>query len=109
MGEANPDVLQGHPKEEYKGVAKFLTFLSSPEVQAKWHQDTGYVPTTLAATPAPAPPATVSRSATATTVRATPPTTTGRAVATTPTTVIHEGSPPSPIEMRLPIGSSPGQ
>ena len=42
-------MLQGRPKAEYKGVAKFLTFVSSPEVAAKWHQDTGYVPITLAA------------------------------------------------------------
>jgi len=49
IGGATLWVLQGRPKEEYKGVAKFLTFLSSPQVQAKWHQDTGYVPITLAA------------------------------------------------------------
>jgi len=33
----------------YKGIAKFFTYLSSPEVQEKWHADTGYVPITLAA------------------------------------------------------------
>jgi sn-glycerol 3-phosphate transport system substrate-binding protein len=33
----------------YKGVAKFFTFLSTPEVQADWHQSTGYVPITIAA------------------------------------------------------------
>ncbi len=37
------------PKEHYKGVAKFFTFISSPEIQADWHQSTGYVPITLAA------------------------------------------------------------
>ncbi|MGE0659890.1 MAG: extracellular solute-binding protein, partial [Reyranellaceae bacterium] len=42
-------VLNGKPKDEYKGVAKFFTYLSSPEVQAKWHQQTGYVPITVAA------------------------------------------------------------
>ncbi|MCB1492543.1 MAG: sn-glycerol-3-phosphate ABC transporter substrate-binding protein UgpB, partial [Rhodobiaceae bacterium] len=42
-------VLAGHTPEEYKGVAQFLSFLSSPEIQAKWHQDTGYLPITLAA------------------------------------------------------------
>ena len=31
---------------EYKGVAKFFTFLSQPEIQAEWHQDTGYLPIT---------------------------------------------------------------
>ena len=49
IGGATLWVLQGKPKAEYKGVAKFLTFLSKPEVQAKWHQETGYVPITNAA------------------------------------------------------------
>ena len=34
---------------EYKGVAKFIEFLSSPAIQAKWHQDTGYLPITITA------------------------------------------------------------
>jgi sn-glycerol 3-phosphate transport system substrate-binding protein len=42
-------VLQGRPEAEYKAVADFFTFLSSPEVQAKWHQETGYLPITQAA------------------------------------------------------------
>ena len=37
------------PPEDYKGVAKFFTYLSSPEVQADWHQTTGYLPITTAA------------------------------------------------------------
>ena len=49
IGGATLWVLQGKPTAEYKGVAKFLTFLSSAPVQAKWHQETGYVPITLAA------------------------------------------------------------
>jgi sn-glycerol 3-phosphate transport system substrate-binding protein len=49
IGGATLWVLQGKPAAEYKGVAKFLTYLASPEVQAKWHQETGYVPVTLAA------------------------------------------------------------
>jgi sn-glycerol 3-phosphate transport system substrate-binding protein len=49
IGGATLWVLQGRPKDEYKGVAKFLTYLSSTPVQAKWHQETGYVPVTLAA------------------------------------------------------------
>jgi len=49
IGGATLWVLQGKSKEEYKGVAKFLTFLSSPAVQARSHQLTGYVPITLAA------------------------------------------------------------
>jgi len=35
--------------EEYKGVAAFLNFLSTEDIQAKWHQDTGYLPITSAA------------------------------------------------------------
>jgi len=35
--------------DEYKGVAKFLAFLSRPEIQMEWHTSTGYVPITLAA------------------------------------------------------------
>ena len=41
--------LQGRPAGDYKGVAKFFTYLSRPEVQATWHQGTGYLPITLAA------------------------------------------------------------
>ncbi len=49
IGGATLWVLQGHPKEEYKGVANFLTYLSSPAVQADWHQFSGYLPITKAA------------------------------------------------------------
>jgi sn-glycerol 3-phosphate transport system substrate-binding protein len=49
IGGATNWVLQGHPKEEYKGVAKFFSYLTKPDVAAKWHQDTGYVPVTVAA------------------------------------------------------------
>jgi len=42
-------VMKGHDSDEYKGVAKFMTYLSSAEVQAWWHQETGYVPITTAA------------------------------------------------------------
>jgi sn-glycerol 3-phosphate transport system substrate-binding protein len=34
--------------EEYKAVAEFFGYLARPEVDAKWHMDTGYVPITLA-------------------------------------------------------------
>ena len=37
------------PITEYKGVAKFFVYLSRPDVQAKWHQDSGYLPITRAA------------------------------------------------------------
>ena len=49
IGGATLWVLQGRPAPEYVGVAKFLTYLASAPVQAKWHQETGYVPVTLAA------------------------------------------------------------
>lgn len=49
IGGASLWVLSGHEAEEYEGVADFLNFLSSPEIQAKWHQDTGYLPITKAA------------------------------------------------------------
>lgn len=42
-------VMAGKSDEAYKGVAKFLNFLSTSEIQAKWHQDTGYLPITTAA------------------------------------------------------------
>lgn len=49
IGGATLWVLQGKPAAEYKGVAKFLSYLASTPIQAKWHQETGYVPVTLAA------------------------------------------------------------
>ncbi|MGH6946329.1 MAG: sn-glycerol-3-phosphate ABC transporter substrate-binding protein UgpB [Kiloniellales bacterium] len=49
IGGASLWVMEGHEAEEYKGVAKFLAFLSSPEIQAQWHQDSGYLPITPAA------------------------------------------------------------
>ncbi len=49
IGGATLWVLRGRPQEEYKGVAKFFAFLSRPEVQAAWHQKTGYLPITGAA------------------------------------------------------------
>jgi sn-glycerol 3-phosphate transport system substrate-binding protein len=49
IGGATLWVLKGHEKSEYKGVAKFMTYLSSADVQAWWHQETGYVPITTPA------------------------------------------------------------
>ncbi|GLQ17104.1 sn-glycerol-3-phosphate ABC transporter substrate-binding protein UgpB [Maritalea porphyrae] len=49
IGGATLWALAGHESEEYKGLAKFLTYMSSPNVQAWWHQETGYVPITKAA------------------------------------------------------------
>ena len=49
IGGATLWVLRGRDAEEYKGVAKFFNFMSSAEIQADWHQFTGYVPITTAA------------------------------------------------------------
>ncbi|MGD8272522.1 MAG: sn-glycerol-3-phosphate ABC transporter substrate-binding protein UgpB, partial [Desulfobacterales bacterium] len=49
IGGASLWVMQGHSAEEYKGVASFLNYISKPEVQADWHQFTGYLPITYAA------------------------------------------------------------
>jgi sn-glycerol 3-phosphate transport system substrate-binding protein len=49
IGGATLWVLQGHEPEEYEGVAAFFDYLSQPEVQADWHQFSGYLPITHAA------------------------------------------------------------
>jgi sn-glycerol 3-phosphate transport system substrate-binding protein len=49
IGGATLWVLRDRPRAEYKGVAKFFGYLSRPEVQAAWHQNTGYLPITRAA------------------------------------------------------------
>ena len=49
IGGASLWVMAGHDEEEYKGVAAFLSFLSSSDIQAAWHQNTGYLPITMAA------------------------------------------------------------
>jgi len=49
IGGATLWALAGHDAEEYKGLSKFMTYLSSADVQAWWHQETGYVPITTAA------------------------------------------------------------
>jgi len=49
IGGATLWVLNQKNPATYKGIAKFFTYLSSPEVQEKWHADTGYVPITTAA------------------------------------------------------------
>lgn len=49
IGGATLWVLNGKDDATYKGVAKFFTYLSAPEVQAGWHQFTGYLPITNAA------------------------------------------------------------
>ncbi|NDP60908.1 MAG: sn-glycerol-3-phosphate ABC transporter substrate-binding protein UgpB, partial [Oxalobacteraceae bacterium] len=49
IGGASLWAMSGKKPEEYKAAAKFFKFLSQPEVQAKWHQETGYLPITKAA------------------------------------------------------------
>lgn len=49
IGGATLWVLRGRPEEEYDTVARFFAYLSRPEVQAAWHQNTGYLPVTGAA------------------------------------------------------------
>ncbi len=38
----------GRTSAEYKGVAQFLAYIAQPAQDAQWHQNTGYVPVTLA-------------------------------------------------------------
>jgi sn-glycerol 3-phosphate transport system substrate-binding protein len=42
-------VLAGKKGAEYRGTANFIAWLTRAEVQAEWHQRTGYVPVTRAA------------------------------------------------------------
>ena len=49
IGGASLWVMEGHEDEEYAGVGEFLSYLSSSDVQASWHQNTGYLPITAEA------------------------------------------------------------
>ena len=49
IGGASLWVMGGKKANEYKGVAQFFNYLSSPEIQAATHQRTGYLPITTAA------------------------------------------------------------
>jgi sn-glycerol 3-phosphate transport system substrate-binding protein len=49
IGGATLWVLKGQKPADYKGVAKFFSYLSKADVQAWWHQNTGYLPITQAA------------------------------------------------------------
>ncbi|WP_016854507.1 sn-glycerol-3-phosphate ABC transporter substrate-binding protein UgpB [Halomonas smyrnensis] len=49
IGGASLWVLAGKSDEVYRGVARFFDYLSSAEVQADWHQFSGYLPITQAA------------------------------------------------------------
>ncbi|MBP80244.1 MAG: sn-glycerol-3-phosphate ABC transporter substrate-binding protein UgpB [Deltaproteobacteria bacterium] len=49
IGGASLWVMEGHSGDEYKAAGNFLSFLSSSDVQAAWHQNTGYLPITAEA------------------------------------------------------------
>ena len=49
IGGASLWVMEGASADEYKGVGNFLSFLSTSDVQAAWHQNTGYLPITAEA------------------------------------------------------------
>lgn len=48
IGGASLWVMNGKTMNVYKGVSEFISFLSNPEIVAEWHQNTGYLPTTIA-------------------------------------------------------------
>jgi len=48
IGGASLWVMSGKKPAEYKGVAKFFSFISTPEVQSASHKRTGYLPVTMA-------------------------------------------------------------
>jgi sn-glycerol 3-phosphate transport system substrate-binding protein len=49
IGGASLWTISGKKPAEYKGVALFFQYLSDPQVQAKSHQETGYLPITMEA------------------------------------------------------------
>ena len=49
IGGASLWVMAGKKPDEYKGVAEFFSYISSPEVQSASHKRTGYLPVTTAA------------------------------------------------------------
>jgi sn-glycerol 3-phosphate transport system substrate-binding protein len=49
IGGASLWTMSGKPAGDYKGVGAFLNYLTNPEIQAKSHQRTGYLPITYAA------------------------------------------------------------
>lgn len=49
IGGASLWVMSGKDDDEYAAAADFLNFLSTSDIQAKWHQDTGYLPITTEA------------------------------------------------------------
>jgi len=49
IGGAALFVFSGKSDKKYKGIAKFLQYLTTPKMQYFWHKSTGYVPITKAA------------------------------------------------------------
>jgi sn-glycerol 3-phosphate transport system substrate-binding protein len=49
IGGASLWTMAGKKPDEYKGVAAFYNFISQPEIAARTHQETGYLPVTTAA------------------------------------------------------------
>jgi sn-glycerol 3-phosphate transport system substrate-binding protein len=49
IGGASLWVMGSKKPEEYKGIAKFFTFLSQTDLQQRLHEETGYLPITKAA------------------------------------------------------------
>jgi sn-glycerol 3-phosphate transport system substrate-binding protein len=49
IGGASLWVMGGKKPEEYKGIAKFFSYLAGTPVQEAWHEATGYLPITKAA------------------------------------------------------------
>jgi len=49
LGGADLWVFGAKKPAEYRAVAAFLAFLARPEVQARWHEKTGFLPLSLAA------------------------------------------------------------
>jgi sn-glycerol 3-phosphate transport system substrate-binding protein len=49
IGGASLWAMAGKTPEEYRGIAKFFSFVSTPEVQSASHKRTGYLPVTTAA------------------------------------------------------------
>jgi sn-glycerol 3-phosphate transport system substrate-binding protein len=49
IGGASLWVMAKQSQAQYKAVAAFLTFLSKPDIQSYFHEQTGYLPVTLAA------------------------------------------------------------
>lgn len=49
IGGASLWVFNGKQPAEYKAIANFFAFISTAEIQAMWHQGTGYLPITKAA------------------------------------------------------------